>query len=102
LQAYQGRRIVALCGMLKDKDITSVLATLAEQISHWNFVSLDIPRGASAQTLRQALPNDACRDRASEFVDISSAWHAIQTTVKADDVVIVFGSFYTVAGFKLL
>lgn len=102
LQAYQGRRIVALCGMLKDKDITSVLATLAEQISQWNFVSLDIPRGASAQTLRQALPNDACRDRASEFVDISSAWHAIQTTVKADDVVIVFGSFYTVAGFKLL
>lgn len=102
LQAYQGRRIVALCGMLKDKDITSVLATLAEQISHWNFVSLDVPRGASAQTLRQALPNDACRDRASEFVDISSAWHAIQTTVKADDVVIVFGSFYTVAGFKLL
>ena len=102
LQAYQGRRIVALCGMLKDKDITSVLATLAEQISHWNFVSLDIPRGASAQTLRQALPNDVCRDRASEFVDISSAWHAIQTTVKADDVVIVFGSFYTVAGFKLL
>ncbi|MBB1477114.1 bifunctional tetrahydrofolate synthase/dihydrofolate synthase [Shewanella sp. SG41-3] len=102
LQAYQGRRIVALCGMLKDKDITSVLATLAEQISHWNFVSLDIPRGASAQALRQALPNDTCRDRASEFVDISSAWHAIQTTVKADDVVIVFGSFYTVAGFKLL
>ncbi|MBB1388787.1 bifunctional tetrahydrofolate synthase/dihydrofolate synthase [Shewanella sp. SG44-6] len=102
LQAYQGRRIVALCGMLKDKDITSVLATLAEQISHWNFVSLDIPRGASAQALRQALPNDICRDRASEFVDISSAWHAIQTTVKADDVVIVFGSFYTVAGFKLL
>jgi dihydrofolate synthase/folylpolyglutamate synthase len=102
LQAYQGRRIVALCGMLKDKDITSVLATLAEQVSQWNFVSLDIPRGASAQALRQALPNDACRDRASEFVDISSAWHAIQTTVKADDVVIVFGSFYTVAGFKLL
>ncbi|MBB1318963.1 bifunctional tetrahydrofolate synthase/dihydrofolate synthase [Shewanella sp. SR43-4] len=102
LQAYQGRRIVALCGMLKDKDITSVLATLAEQISQWNFVSLDIPRGASAQALRQALPNDTCRDRASEFVDISSAWHAIQTTVKADDVVIVFGSFYTVAGFKLL
>lgn len=102
LQAYQGRRIVALCGMLKDKDITSVLATLAEQVSQWNFVSLDIPRGASAQALRQALPNDACRDHASEFVDISSAWHAIQTTVKADDVVIVFGSFYTVAGFKLL
>jgi dihydrofolate synthase/folylpolyglutamate synthase len=102
LQAYQGRRIVALCGMLKDKDIKSVLATLAEQISHWNFVSLDNPRGASAQALRQALPNDNCRQHVSEFSDIASAWQAIQATVEADDVVIVFGSFYTVAGFKSL
>ena len=37
LQAYQGRRIVALCGMLKDKDIKSVLATLDQQISHWKL-----------------------------------------------------------------
>ena len=36
------------------------------------------------------------------FADIASAWQAIQTTVNADDVVIVFGSFYTVAGFKSL
>ncbi|RPA62631.1 bifunctional tetrahydrofolate synthase/dihydrofolate synthase [Shewanella frigidimarina] len=102
LQAYQGRRIVALCGMLKDKDIKSVLATLAEQISHWNLVSLDNPRGASAQALRQALPNDSSCEHVSEFDDIASAWQAIQATVNADDVVIVFGSFYTVAGFKSL
>ena len=102
LQAYQGRRIVALCGMLKDKDIKSVLATLDQQISHWNLVSLDNPRGASAQVLRQALPNDSSREHVSEFADIASAWQAIQTTVNADDVVIVFGSFYTVAGFKSL
>ncbi|MGI2227494.1 bifunctional tetrahydrofolate synthase/dihydrofolate synthase [Shewanella frigidimarina] len=102
LQAYQGRRIVALCGMLKDKDIKSVLATLAEKISHWNLVSLDNPRGASAQALRQALPNDSSREHVSEFADIASAWQAIQATVNADDVVIVFGSFYTVAGFKSL
>jgi dihydrofolate synthase/folylpolyglutamate synthase len=102
LQAYQGRRIVALCGMLKDKDIKSVLATLAEQIRHWYFVGLDNPRGASAQALRQALPNERCRQHASEFTDIASAWQAIQATVEADDVVIIFGSFYTVAGFKSL
>ncbi|MGX9461556.1 bifunctional tetrahydrofolate synthase/dihydrofolate synthase [Shewanella sp. A14] len=102
LQAYQGRRIVALCGMLKDKDITAVLATLAQQISHWNLVSLDNPRGASAQALRQALPNDSSRQHTSEFVDIASAWQSIQATINADDVVIVFGSFYTVAGFKSL
>ncbi|QDE31741.1 bifunctional tetrahydrofolate synthase/dihydrofolate synthase [Shewanella polaris] len=102
LQVYKGRRIIALCGMLKDKDIKSVLATLAAQVSHWNMVSLNNPRGASAQALCQALPNDDCRQHVSEFTDISSAWQAIQATVNANDVVIVFGSFYTVAGFKSL
>ena len=65
-------------------------------------MSLDNPRGASAQALRQALPNDSSREHVSEFADIASAWQAIQTTVNVDDVVIVFGSFYTVAGFKSL
>ena len=102
LQAYQGRRIVALCGMLKDKDIKAVLAELAPQISQWNLVGLDNPRGASSNLLYQALPDDVSRSHAVEYLDIASAWHGIQSTISKDDVVIVFGSFYTVAGFKLI
>ncbi|GGQ33274.1 bifunctional tetrahydrofolate synthase/dihydrofolate synthase [Shewanella litoralis] len=100
LQAYQGRRIVALCGMLKDKDIKAVLAELAPQINQWHLVGLDNPRGASAAQLYQALPDDNSRATAVQYNDIASAWQAIQQSISKDDVVIVFGSFYTVAGFK--
>lgn len=100
LQAYQGRRIVALCGMLKDKDIKAVLAQLAPQINQWHLVGLDNPRGASAAQLYQALPDDNSRATAVQYNDIASAWQAIQQSISKDDVVIVFGSFYTVAGFK--
>ena len=34
------------------------------------------------------------------FDDIDDAWQSISTTIQPDDVVIVFGSFYTVAAFK--
>ncbi|MGI2175419.1 bifunctional tetrahydrofolate synthase/dihydrofolate synthase [Shewanella ulleungensis] len=102
LQAYHGRRIVALCGMLKDKDIKAVLAQLTPQINQWNLVSLDNPRGASAALLYQALPDDNSRATAVQYDDIASAWQGIQQSISKDDVVIVFGSFYTVAGFKLV
>ena len=102
LQAYQGRRNVALCGMLKDKDIKAVLAQLTPQINQWNLVSLDNPRGASAALLYQSLPDDNSRATAVQYDDIASAWQGIQQSISKDDVVIVFGSFYTVAGFKLV
>ncbi|WP_445774025.1 bifunctional tetrahydrofolate synthase/dihydrofolate synthase [Shewanella sp.] len=100
LQAYQGRRIVALCGMLKDKDINAVLTELSPYIDQWNLVGLDNLRGASARVLFEALPDDASRNTAVQFDDIASAWQAMQQRIAKDDVVIVFGSFYTVAGFK--
>lgn len=99
LQVYQGKRIVAVCGMLKDKDIKAVIETLAPHISQWNLVSLDNPRGASAQLLYDALPQ-ASQQNAQLYQDMSSAWHGVQKDINEDDVVIVFGSFYTVAGVK--
>ncbi|MGB6135558.1 MAG: bifunctional tetrahydrofolate synthase/dihydrofolate synthase [Shewanella sp.] len=99
LQAYQGKRIVAVCGMLKDKDIKAVIQTLSPHINQWNLVSLDNPRGASAQLLYDALPQ-ASQLNAQQYQDMSSAWDGVQKDISEDDVVIVFGSFYTVAGFK--
>ncbi|MDD8057653.1 bifunctional tetrahydrofolate synthase/dihydrofolate synthase [Shewanella metallivivens] len=99
LQAYQGKRIVAVCGMLKDKDIKAVIQTLSPHINQWNLVSLDNPRGASAQLLYDALPQ-ASKLNAQQYHDMSSAWDGVQKDISEDDVVIVFGSFYTVAGFK--
>ena len=99
LQRYSGKRIFALCGMLKDKDYSSVLNVLSETIHHWTFVSLNETRGASASKLLQALPDDVSADCYDEMVE---GWGKLQQQISPDDVVIVFGSFYTVASFKLI
>lgn len=92
-----GKRVFALCGMLKDKDIAGVLPVINPLIDTWYLVSLHGERGASSAMLRKTLATEAA---AFEFEDISEAWSALKAQINPDDVVIVFGSFYTVAGFK--
>ncbi|SUI62866.1 bifunctional tetrahydrofolate synthase/dihydrofolate synthase [Shewanella morhuae] len=92
-----GKRVFALCGMLKDKDIAGVLSVIEPLVDTWCLVSLKGERGASAAQLRQTLAADS---KAIEFEDIDAAWSALKVQITPDDVVIVFGSFYTVAGFK--
>ncbi|MBW0282040.1 bifunctional tetrahydrofolate synthase/dihydrofolate synthase [Shewanella xiamenensis] len=94
-----GKRVFALCGMLKDKDIGGVLPVVSPLIDTWYLVSLQGERGANASLLRQTLAQDC---KALEFEDIATAWTALKAQIQPDDVVIVFGSFYTVAGFKSL
>lgn len=94
-----GKRVFALCGMLKDKDIAGVLPVVSALVDVWYLVSLHTERGASASQLHQTL---APEDNAIEFEQIDAAWLALKAQIRPDDVVIVFGSFYTVAGFKTL
>ncbi|MCP3130439.1 bifunctional tetrahydrofolate synthase/dihydrofolate synthase [Shewanella sp. KJ2020] len=94
-----GKRVFALCGMLKDKDIAGVLPVIDPFIDAWYLVSLHGERGASASQLHQTLAPEA---NAVEFEQIDAAWSALKAQIQPDDVVIVFGSFYTVAGFKSL
>lgn len=94
-----GKRVFALCGMLKDKDIAGVLPVIDPLIDAWYLVSLHGERGASASQLHQTL---APETNAAEFEQIDAAWMALKAQIQPDDVVIVFGSFYTVAGFKSL
>lgn len=92
-----GKRVFALCGMLKDKDIAGVLPVIHPLVDTWYLVSLHGERGASSAMLRKTLAPEAS---AFEFESIAEAWSALKAQINPDDVVIVFGSFYTVAGFK--
>jgi dihydrofolate synthase/folylpolyglutamate synthase len=104
-----GGRVLALCAMLKDKDIQGVLAELVPVVDEWYFASLHNQRGASASMLndsfklaKSAVAKNDTAAPTFEYQDLNAAWHAINRAAKDDDIVIVFGSFYTVSGIKLL
>jgi dihydrofolate synthase/folylpolyglutamate synthase len=86
------RETIAVCGMLRDKDIAGVLRELAPRVTRWHLASLPGPRGALASELQSLVPSDAqC------FESPAQAFAAAKAAAGEDDKIVVFGSFLTVA-----
>ncbi|MFP1868727.1 bifunctional tetrahydrofolate synthase/dihydrofolate synthase [Lonsdalea quercina] len=83
--------IRAVVGMLSDKDIASTLEQLKPQVDVWYCAPLEGPRGASADLLTQHL------NGGRSYPDVVSAWRAAMQDADERDVVVVCGSFHTVA-----
>jgi len=88
------RRTVAICGILGDKDIRGITATLGAEIDSWIPVTLAGPRAVSADQIAQLLPpNASVLARAG---DVAEACRAARAATRPQDRVLVFGSFLTV------
>ncbi len=84
-------KVHAVVGMLHDKDIAGTLAALSPEVDEWYCAPLDGPRGATAAELMTHLNAGAA------FNDVAAAWHAAQQRANPEDVILVCGSFHTVA-----
>ncbi|EEP90620.1 bifunctional tetrahydrofolate synthase/dihydrofolate synthase [Yersinia kristensenii] len=84
-------KVRAVVGMLSDKDIGGTLACLSEQVDEWYCAPLEGPRGASAEQLAEHLV------QSRQFSHVETAWRQAMQDAEPQDVVIVCGSFHTVA-----
>lgn len=84
-------RVLAVVGMLHDKDIAGTLACLEPVVDSWYCAPLEGPRGASAQQLLEHVQHGRA------WPDVAQAWQAAMADASADDTVLVCGSFHTVA-----
>lgn len=84
-------RVLAVIGMLHDKDIAGTLACLATQVDSWYCAPLEGPRGATAEQLVEHLGSGEV------YNSVTEAWHAAMAAAMENDTVLVCGSFHTVA-----
>jgi len=84
---------IAVCGMLRDKDIAGVLRELAPRIDRWHLASLPGPRGASAGELASHVGNG--KD-VHQYASATEAFAAAKMRARESDKIVVFGSFLTV------
>jgi dihydrofolate synthase / folylpolyglutamate synthase len=94
----------AVFGIMQDKDIDAVIASLAEYIDHWCVADLPSPRSANAaelaaklETLRPAGAKEG-EFSATAFATPAEAFNSAMSRAGENDRIVVFGSFYTVAG----
>jgi len=93
-----GRSVIAVFSALDDKDIEGVVGALSVQVDRWFVAPLDVPRAASIQRLEQAVR--VCTQDVLSCSSVSSAIHTACDQAQDDTLILVFGSFYTVAEAK--
>ncbi|MGP1959343.1 MAG: bifunctional tetrahydrofolate synthase/dihydrofolate synthase [Arsenophonus sp. NC-TX2-MAG3] len=91
LPRQKNTKVYALIAMLADKDIKSTLSYLAPQIDKWYLASLSGIRGANAMQLAQYVESP------HQFATVRDAWLQIITDINKQDIVLICGSFHTVA-----
>jgi dihydrofolate synthase/folylpolyglutamate synthase len=94
----------AVFGVMQDKDVDGVVQAMAGHVDHWCLAELPSPRTAHTAELALAVegrrPDDAREGEWSvnQFSDPAKAFANAMSRAGENDRIVVFGSFYTVAG----
>jgi len=105
-QANSPVKVIAVVGMLKDKDIAASLAALTDIIDCWHLAALQGERAAPCQLIELGLVDamqqsgksrDSLRQQPMSHDTIAKAWQSANQSADCNDIIIGFGSFFTVA-----
>ncbi|QIW15954.1 bifunctional folylpolyglutamate synthase/dihydrofolate synthase [Pasteurellaceae bacterium RH1A] len=96
-----GQKIYAVFSVLKDKDLSGIVEPLAQIIDEWHCVGLDNYRGQSGEEVLTKLKIELPQAKAQRYPNIATATQHLFEQAGSNDIVLVFGSFYTVADFLL-
>ena len=94
------RHVYAVVGMLKDKDITNSLLPMNKLVSQWYLAGLSVPRGAFANEIANQMPDAHASFNC--FDNVTQAYKMALKSAGVGDLVVVFGSFFTVAEIRRL
>lgn len=91
-----GRKVHAVYAALGDKDVEGVAKAMAPAVDSWYLAGLDVPRGLTAEALKAKL-NSCALMHVSNHDSVANAIAAAKSDATESSIVIVFGSFFTVA-----
>ncbi|GAC13479.1 bifunctional tetrahydrofolate synthase/dihydrofolate synthase [Aliiglaciecola lipolytica] len=86
-------RLHLVVAMLEDKDIAGSLLPLESLQANWYVASLNVPRGAQSKALKTVLTPS---QKVVEFDHVTDALQAAKKKAEQTDLIVVFGSFFTV------
>ncbi|OUS12114.1 hypothetical protein A9Q89_06880 [Gammaproteobacteria bacterium 53_120_T64] len=99
LETLKSVKIHALFAVMADKDIAGIVAALYQHIAHWHLGELPhIARAEQADDVATLL--QSCQGRTSSvstYADIKGAMVGALAAMQVEDLLLVFGSFFTVA-----
>jgi len=89
-------RTHAVVAMLKDKDIRESLSRINSSIDCWHVGGLAVPRAEDVDGLKSVLNELDPPGPVRSSNTVAEAWEEAFSEARADDRIVVFGSFHTV------
>ncbi|MGL1958121.1 MAG: bifunctional tetrahydrofolate synthase/dihydrofolate synthase [Colwellia sp.] len=99
-QQNKYQNIYAVASMLGDKDITATFIELKDEIDHWYLGQLAMPRAASTDHMKEKL--NEYTNSINCFDNVTQAFKMVNQDATLSDLIVVFGSFHTVAEIRRL
>jgi dihydrofolate synthase / folylpolyglutamate synthase len=97
-QLPHDKRLLAVVAMLADKAHANCLAPFVDRVDQWFLASLtETPRAGTAAQLQNALLTLTDKVNSQCFETVSAAYQCACSRALPDDLIVVFGSFHTVA-----
>lgn len=94
---FPGRRVRAIFSMMKDKDIPEVLRIMKPIVYDWFFAPLTNARAAGETLMREFFSQQGINNVAFGFTGFKDAFATAKQRAVADDLLLVFGSFFLVS-----
>lgn len=101
LQAVKKAKIFAIFSCLEDKELSGIVQPLREVIDEWHCIGLDCWRGQSGQAVFDKLVNVLPNATACVYENVDAIVPILFEQAEEQDIILVFGSFHTVADFVL-
>ena len=101
LQAVKKAKIFAIFSCLEDKELSGIVQPLREVIDEWHCVGLNCWRGQSGQAVFDKLVNVLSNATACVYENVDAIAPILFKQAEEQDIILVFGSFHTVADFVL-
>lgn len=90
-------KVIAVFGMLADKDMIDVVKIMSEVIDEWFITGLPGPRGASVDVLHTVMLEAGVKeDKITQCEGVEEAFNLAKRQASIIDTIIIFGSFVTV------
>lgn len=92
------QKVYAVVSMLADKDISASIKPLQEEVDCWFTGALNVPRAASSKMMKNNL--SLYSDDINCFDNVDEAFKIANNQATSSDLILVFGSFFTVANIR--
>ena len=99
IEKYPKKKTRAVIGVLKDKDVYSLVKPLIPIIDKWYCGTIDSERGMNAQEISSRLTVASKNSNVEKFDTMSDAFSKVLAESLYDERIIIYGSFYTVSEF---